>query len=485
MFNAVNTVFIFSLVLIVVLNCDSSDNSLNEDLMPTTAEIQQLDLLSETKIADQIFVNANIITMNPDLPKAKALAISAGRIMLVGSAEDVMVLADDNTIVIDVGGKTVLPGFVDAHNHLLSEAIVSGDKTLEEVQEYGLANGITSMADMSIGPSVIEPLRAFGSSGLLKIRTSLYLSYSDACGRSLGNWYLDYPVDLDPYHMMRIPGVKIFTDGWTCSMLPAFTFSIPNASHRSQNGNLLVEPDRLYDSLSELQENGYQAAVHALGDLAVENSLDAFDKLLSGKDNVLRHRMEHNMYIRPELLSRYGDIGVLPVIWDSKACFIENALSVTPGKIIENNNYLLEEKAHSWINPWRSLIDANPGLNVAYHSDESWGISTPFLDLYSFVTRNEMPFFDNEYLCNAKEWLRGESLSVEDALNIMTMGSAYSLFMEEHIGSLEKGKFADLIVASDDPTQIKPEKIKDLEVLLTVVGGMAEYCGEGYGEYCK
>ena len=84
MFNAVNTVFIFSLVLIVVLNCDSSDNSLNEDLMPTTAEIQQLDLLSETKIADQIFVNANIITMNPDLPKAKALAISAGRIMLVG-----------------------------------------------------------------------------------------------------------------------------------------------------------------------------------------------------------------------------------------------------------------------------------------------------------------------------------------------------------------------------------------------------------------
>ena len=65
------------------------------------------------------------------------------------------------------------------------------------------------------------------------------------------------------------------------------------------------------------------------------------------------------------------------------------------------------------------------------------------------------------------------------------MGSAYYLFMEEHIGSLEKGKFADLIVASDDPTQIKPEKIKDLEVLLTVVGGMAEYCGEGYGEYCK
>jgi hypothetical protein len=485
MFNTAKTVFIFSFVLISALHCDNSDTFLNGDLIPTTEKIQKPDLLSETRIADQILINANIITMNPDLPKAKALAISAGRIMLVGSIEDVMVLADDNTVVMDVEGKTVLPGFVDAHNHLLSEAIVSGDKTLEEAQEYGLVNGITSMADMSVGPSVIEPLRAFGNSGLLKIRTSLYLSYSDACGRSLGDWYLDYPVDLDPSHMMRIPGVKIFTDGWTCSMLPAFTFSIPNVSHRSPNGNLLVEPDRLYNSLIELQGNGYQAAVHALGDLAVENSLDTFDKLLSDKENVLRHRMEHNMYIRPELLSRYGDIGVLPVIWDSKACFIENALSVHPSKIIETNNYVLEEKAHSWINPWRSLIDANPGLNVAYHSDESWGISTPFLDLYSLVTRNETPFFDNEYLCEAKDWLRGESLSVKEALRIMTMGSAYSLFMDEHIGSLEKGKFADLIVASDDPMQIKPDQLKDIKVLLTIVNGNAEYCSEGYSGYCQ
>ena len=107
------------------------------------------------------------------------------------------------------------------------------------------------------------------------------------------------------------------------------------------------------------------------------------------------------------------------------------------------------------------------------------------MDLYSLVTRNETLFFDNEYLCEAKDWLRDESLSVEEALSIMTMGSAYSLFMEEHIGSLEKGKFADLIVASDDPTQIKPEQLRDIEVLLTIVDGTAEYCGEGYGEYCQ
>tara|TARA_Y100000590_G_scaffold105224_1_gene119731 strand:- start:824 stop:2281 length:1458 start_codon:yes stop_codon:yes gene_type:complete len=485
MFNTAKTVFIFSFVLILVLNCDNSETSLNEDLISTTTKTQKPNLPSEINVADKILINANIITMDLHFPKAEALAISADKILFVGSEADAMSLAGDNTVVIDVAGNTVLPGFVDAHNHLLSEAIVSGDKTLEEAQEYGLASGITSMGDMSVGPSVIEPLKSFNDNGLLKIRTSLYLSYSDACGRSLGNWYLDYPVNIDPSDMMRIPGVKIFTDGWTCSMLPAFTFSIPNASYQSPNGNLLVEPDRLYNSLAELQKNGYQAAVHALGDLAVENSLNAFDKLLSGKDNSLRHRMEHNMYIRPELLSRYGDIGVIPVIWDSKACFIENALSVHPNKIIETNNYVLEEKAHSWINPWRSLVDANPNLRVAYHSDESWGISTPFLDLYSLVTRNETLFFDNEYLCEAQDWLRGESLSVEEALRIMTMGSAYSLFMEEYIGSLEKGKFADLIVASDDPIQIKPEQLKDIEVLLTIVSGSAEYCGEQYGVYCQ
>ena len=96
-----------------------------------------------------------------------------------------------------------------------------------------------------------------------------------------------------------------------------------------------------------------------------------------------------------------------------------------------------------------------------------------------------MPFFDNEYLCEARDWLKGESLSVEEALRIMTMGSAYSMFMDEHIGSLEKGKFADLIVASDDPMQIKPEQLKDLKVLLTIVNGNAEYCSERYSGYCQ
>ena len=484
MFILTKTTLVWLVILISLVSCDSASTSSSEPLLKTPKSNQASDVSSERNVADKVIINANLITMDSNLPKAKALAISNGRVLIVGSVEEVMVFAGPDTLVIDMEGKTVLPGFVDAHNHLFSEAVMGGKKTLEQVQEYALSSGVTAMADMLVGPSVIGPLKTFEDSGLLRIRSSLYLSYNDACGRELGNWYLDYPVDRNASHMMRILGVKIFTDGWTCNLLPAFTFSIPNASYQSPNGNLLVEPDRLFRSLVEVQDNGYQAAVHALGDLAVENSLDAFDNLLSGNENVLRHRMEHNMYIRPELLSRYGDLGIVPVIWDSKACLIENALSVHPSKAIGTNNYFLEKASHSWINPWRSLMDANPGLNIAYHGDESWGISTPFLDLYSLVTRNEILLFDQEYVCEATEWLEEESLSVEEALRIMTMGSAYSLFMEEHIGSLEKGKFADFIVASDDPLEVKAEQLKGIKVLLTFVGGKAEHCAEGYTGYC-
>ena len=65
------------------------------------------------------------------------------------------------------------------------------------------------------------------------------------------------------------------------------------------------------------------------------------------------------------------------------------------------------------------------------------------------------------------------------------IGSAYSIFMEESIGSLKEGKFADLIVLSDDPTKVYSESLKDIQVLVTMIGGDIEYCGENYVSLCN
>ncbi len=109
--------------------------------------------------------------------------------------------------------------------------------------------------------------------------------------------------------MLRIPGVKIFSDGGSCNRM-AFSFEPPDGGGP---GDVFLETQALAEAIVEVQAAGYQAAIHALGDRAVETTLDAIDQALDGAANEFRHRIDHNVFIRPELLSRYGDIGVVPV----------------------------------------------------------------------------------------------------------------------------------------------------------------------------
>jgi len=74
--------------------------------------------------------------------------------------------------------------------------------------------------------------------------------------------------------------------------------------------------------------------------------------------------------------------------------------------------------------------------------------------------------------------------SVEEALRIMTIDAAYALFMEDRVGSLKPGKYADLVILSDNPLTIDPDSIIDIEVLLTMVGGQIEYCTPEYAALC-
>ena len=429
-----------------------------------------------------ILHGGHVITMEPDMPRAVAIAVRGDEIVAVGSSEQLLALAGPSTQVVDLQGRALLPGFIDAHNHLFSEAIRTGSPTLHEVQNYALSLGITAMADMSVEPPVLAVIRDFHDAGELRVRTSVYPPYNLHCGEVLGHWYAELPPQRDPDAMLRIPGAKVFTDGWTCDLLPAFSFELGDAPDpESSRGHLIVGPDELTRVLSELEAMGYQAIVHALGDRAVENALDGIESVLAGAPNDLRHRIEHNMFIRPELMDRYGEVGAVPVIWGSEACYIRNTSSRdSEGRLTHRWG---GPETHTWINPWRSLLDANPGLPVAFHSDMSWGEPGPLAYLYSLVTRHEV-FLDDSPICEAPDWLVHEAIGVEEALRMMTTGAAYALHLEERVGSLRPGKFADLVVLSDDPMEADPESLHRLEVLVTMVGGRLEHCAAEAQSLC-
>ncbi|UCB43006.1 MAG: amidohydrolase family protein [Dehalococcoidales bacterium] len=439
-------------------------------------EEEEEELLEPTPTQDIVFINGKVVTMESAMPYAEALAVRGEYILAVGSDEEVSAFIGPETDVIDLEGKALLPGFVDAHNHHFDNALFNRGMTLKEAQQVALESGTTTMANMYTDPHVLEVMQAFEQQGALRVRISLYLNYNDNCGggrRNLGDWYKNHSPVLDPSAMLRIIGVKIFSDGGSC-LRPAFSLDLPEwAVLDGPQGDLFVTEEELAAVINEVQAAGFQAAIHAMGDRAIETVLNAIDVALDGQPNTYRHRIEHNYNIRPELLTRYGDLGIVAVVWRPRTYAV-----TIPEYYMRGFIDMHGETVRSWFNPWRSLLDANPGLHVAWHSDYPAVGDGPIPDLFGLVTGNQRAP-DGVGVCEAPAWVAAEAVTVDEALPMMTIEAAYALFMEDWIGSLKPGKFADLVVLSDNPLTVQPDSLIDLKVLLTMVGGQVEYSVAG------
>lgn len=396
--------------------------------------------------------------MNPDQPAAQAIAVAGEKIEAVGSDADVLALRRPDTAVIDLQGQTLMPGFVDPHTHLFNDAEAYLDMTVAEAQQVALENGITTIGDLFVNEDFLEEIQDLDRAGQLQIRTSLYLVMTGNCGRVQGDWWQQYTPTRVPGERLRIGGVKIFTDGGTCER-PALSYELEPGEGL---GDLFLDQEELNGLVTEAQASGFQVAIHAIGDRAIEQAQNAIAAALGGQPNTFRHRIEHNSIIRPELLPRYGEIGIVPVVFG-------------PYPLCEPFGPPLPAEYQAWEWPWRALLDANPGLPVAWHGDDPFfGRIRPLDDLYSLVTRNEVGM--DGRICESPAWQKAHTITVAEALPMMTINAAYALFRDEEVGNLEPGKYADLIVLTGNPLATAPEALKDLNVLLTMVGGRVAYC---------
>ena len=405
-----------------------------------------------------IFHNGAILTMSETLPQAEAIAIRGEKIEAVGSNEEILALRRPETVVVDLQGHTLMPGFVDPHTHLFNDAEQYLDMTLPEVQQVALENGITTIGDTFVTESFLEEMREFEAAGQLRLRTSLYLVATDNCGRDQGDWWQQYPPTQEPGEMLRIGGIKLFADGGTCER-PALSYELTPGEGL---GDLFLTQEELDELVAEAHGAGFQVVIHAIGDRAIEQAQNGIAAALNGQPNTYRHRIDHNSVIRPDLLARYGEIGIVPVIFG-------------PYPLCEPFGPPPPAEYQTWEWPWRALLEANPGLPVAWHGDDPFfGRVRPLDDLYSLVTRNEVG--TEGQICEAPEWQKMHTLTVDQALPLMTINSAYALFRDSEVGSLEPGKYADLIILSDNPITAEPETILQINVWLTMVGGRVEYC---------
>jgi predicted amidohydrolase YtcJ len=422
--------------------------------------------------ADLIFHDGVVVTMDEGRPEAQALAVQGGTILAVGTDTEVLPLQGPETVLVDLDGRALLPGFVDPHTHVFNDAELYMGMGLEEVQELVLQNGITALGDLYVDSDFLRTMEAFDAEGRLRIRTTLYLVYTDPCGGIIGDWYRDHPPTADPWAMLRIGGVKMFTDGGVCG-LAAVSFEYPEIGG---HGDLWFTQEGLNQAVGAAHDAGYQVVLHAIGDRAVEQAQNAIEAALAGGPNTLRHRIDHNSFVRVDLLPRYGEIGVVASIFGYYPTCAEVNDSLLSG--------FFGEEPVRWLEDWRAFLDATPGFPVAWHGDDPWvGPISPLSEMYSLVTRKEIDG-DGVTICEPPDWLVDHAITAAEALPLMNIGGAYALFREEVLGSLTPGKYADLVVLSDNPLTVDPDAIRKIEVLMTLVGGEVEYCRPGEPALC-
>ena len=412
-----------------------------------------------------VFYNGRILTVEDGFVTT-AIEISGNKIVAVGPDEEILANADPNAIRIDLQDKTLMPGFIDTHTHWFNNV---WREDLETGQQLLLSEGITTSAELFVEEDLILDLSAMDDAGELRVRVSLYPVYIDNCGDLRGDWFWpDYPVSIEPGAMLQIPGVKMFNDGGSCNR-PAKSFAYPDGS----TGDLYYPAEDLAAMMMEVQEKGYQVAVHGLGDRALEAILDAYEIVLDGGENTYRHRIEHNTLIRDDMLPRYSELDLVATLFGRfPACvFADGRFTASP------------EAYQSWEWRWRSLLDANPDVHFAWHSDTPYiGESKPLLELHGFVTR--IDYREDGTVCQPPDWAADDALTVEEVLPMMTIEGAYTLLRDDEIGSLTAGKLADLIILSGNPLTVETDALRELRVLMTMVGGKVEFCLEGYEEYC-
>jgi len=535
--------------------------------------------------ADLILVNGVIHTMDSAKPRAEAIAFAGNRVLALGSNDEMRDLKASGCRMVDLRGRTVVPGLTDAHLHFLSYGIglkeieLAGVPTLEEALALvatraadtppgqwltgrgwdhtlwaggafptrqdldrvapehpvflrrkcghaGWANshalalaGITAETPDPFGgaidrdpvtgqpagvlkdvamelmfrlfqePSLDEAMAAIKVAMLHAHRAGLVGVHTmEGAGsfrafqqlQAAGELKLRITMQIPEENLdaaiqaglrsgfgnesLRIGGVKIFSDGAlgarTAYMLEAFEGYPDNC------GLPMATPEHLREVIGKASRAGIASFVHAIGDRANREVLDAIEEArrveaarsheTRNPQYGLRHRIEHAQIVHPADVPRFAALGVIASMQPIHATQDMLVADALWGK----------RSAHAYA--WRSLLDA--GAVVAFGSDSPVEDLSAMKGIHAAVTRRRP-----DGSPGAAGWYGEQRLSVAEAVYAYSAACAYASGEEAIKGTLTPGKLADLVVLSQDIFSVDPMAILETEVVATMVDGEFVY----------
>lgn len=253
---------------------------------------------------------------------------------------------------------------------------------------------------------------------------------------------------------LRIGSIKAFMDG-ALGPRTAAMFQ-PYINEPENRGILNIDSEDLYESGRRAVEGGLSLAVHAIGDRANHEVLNAYEQLrrFERERNLppLRHRIEHVQVLHPDDASRLADLGIIASMQPIHAT----------SDMHMADRYWGARAALSYA--WQTQLQQ--GARLAFGSDAPVESPNPFFGLHAAVTRQRTDGSP------AKEgWYPEQRLSIQDALEAYTLGPAYTAGVEARLGKLSPGYLADLIVLPKNPFVVPPAGLLAMESSATMLGG--------------
>jgi predicted amidohydrolase YtcJ len=259
---------------------------------------------------------------------------------------------------------------------------------------------------------------------------------------------------------LRIGVVKGYADG---SLGSATAYFFQPFDDQPNNHGLLsdeMQPLSLMrDRMMKADAAGLQLCTHAIGDQGISIILDLYTEITKARGEAdRRSRIEHAQHMAAKDFDRFAQLHVIA--------------SVQPYHAIDDGRWAEKRIGHdraSRTYAFRTFLDH--GVRLALGTDWNVAPLNPLLTVYAAVTRATL---DGK---NPNGWFPEQKLTVAEAVEAYTMGSAYAEFQEKEKGSITPGKLADLVLLSEDIFTVDPTKIRDVKVLKTIVGGKVVWDG--------
>jgi hypothetical protein len=306
--------------------------------------------------------------------------------------------------------------------------------------------GITSSQDA--GSDSAGRIRAYQiatARGDLKLRTSMMIREN----------LLDQIDDLGVMQgfgsdRLRIGPIKMFIDGSLIGRTAAVSVPFLEDPSDDNLGLTMLAQERLDEYVLHAHRLGYQIAIHAIGDRGIDMVLDAYEKALTEMPRTgHRHRIEHCGICRPDTIDRIARLGVVPV---SQPVFI-----------IEYGDGFIRHLGLDRIQltyPFRTFLER--GIPLVFSSDCPVSAYNPLKSVQAAVT---------ERTGSGQSYALEEAVTVEEALEMFTVTGAFATFEEDVKGAIRPGMLADFAILDEDPRSVEPERLSEISVSATVIGG--------------